>query len=375
MASVLIVAGKPSSLVNFRGALIQEFIKQGISVHVCAPGFGEDVRTASLLSEWGVVVHDVVMNRTGINPANDFHYCVQLYKLLRQVKPQYILSYTAKPVIFGGMAAFLAGVPHRFALVTGLGYAFSDEGGGKRAFTRWVMEKLYRASLKRMSVVFFQNPDDQALFRQRSIIADDAGVVVNGSGVDLSEFPQSPAPSNPLVFLFVGRLLGDKGIREFISAAEMVKAKHPEAEFHIAGGIDINPDAITQQEVDKWVAAGVIRYLGRLDDVRPALAASSVFVLPSYREGTPRSVLEALATGRSVITTDAPGCRETVVDGYNGYLVPVRAVAELQQAMERFIEQPALLTEMAANSHDLARNKYDVHKVNEFMLRHMGILK
>ncbi|MFD2405045.1 glycosyltransferase [Azorhizophilus paspali] len=173
--------------------------------------------------------------------------------------------------------------------------------------------------------------------------------------------------------MLIARLLGDKGVREYAAAARQVKNRCPAALFSLVGWIDDNPDAIGQAELDGWLADGTLHYLGRLDDVRPAIAACSVYVLPSYREGTPRTVLEAMAMGRAVITTDAPGCRETVVDGDNGFRVPVKAVDELVWAMQRFVEEPALAVRMGARSRQLAEEKYDVQRINARLLQEMGL--
>ena len=192
--------------------------------------------------------------------------------------------------------------------------------------------------------------------------------------MDVAQFEVAPLSTESAPrFLLIGRLLGDKGVREYVQAAEQVKQRYPQAQFDLVGWIDANPNTITQPELDRWVAAGTINFLGRLSDVRPAIANSSVYVLPSYREGTPRTVLEAMAMGRAVITTDAPGCRETVVDGDNGFLVPVKDADALAQAMLRFIEQPELIIQMGQRSREIAEEKYDVHKVNAQMLAGMGL--
>jgi glycosyltransferase involved in cell wall biosynthesis len=174
-------------------------------------------------------------------------------------------------------------------------------------------------------------------------------------------------------FLLIARLLRDKGIHEYIDAARSIRQRYPQAVFHLAGWIDSNPAAISKSDLQSWIDDGVIIYHGRLDDVRTVLAACHVYVLPSYREGTPRTVLEAMATGRPVITTDAPGCRETVLDGENGFLVPVANVTALAAAMERFLDDPALIISMGQRSREIAQDKYDVHAVNAAMLNHMGV--
>jgi glycosyltransferase involved in cell wall biosynthesis len=214
----------------------------------------------------------------------------------------------------------------------------------------------------------FQNPDDQKTFLDLGLISRSAETaLVNGSGVSLDRFTPSPLPAATDSFLMVARLLRDKGVREYVEAAKLVREDYPSAKFVLIGPRDSNPDAIEATELDDWVSSGVIDYRGELQDVRPALAECAVFVLPSYREGTPRSVLEALATGRAVITTDAPGCRETVDHEINGLLVPVASAAAVAEAMRRLIREPALVTRMSQASLQKARSKYDVKLVNEKM--------
>jgi glycosyltransferase involved in cell wall biosynthesis len=196
--------------------------------------------------------------------------------------------------------------------------------------------------------------------------------VVNGSGVDVTAFAVAPLPTEPH-FLLIARLLGDKGVREYAQAAQRTREIYPQARFSLVGWLDENPDSISQAELDSWVREGTLNFLGRLSDVRPALASCSVFVLPSYREGTPRTVLEAMAMGRAVITTDAPGCRETVVNGDNGFLVSVKSVAALTVAMTRFLDDPELAVRMGRRGRYLAEQKYDVHKVNAMMLKEMWL--
>lgn len=371
----LIVSGTCYSLVNFRGPLVQALIKAGLEVHAAAPGLFDDAKTRRLLESWGVVTHDFPMQRAGLNPWRDILTLGALYRLMREIRPRVVLAYTIKPVVYGLLAARLARAPQRYALITGLGYAFADQASGKRALVFQVVRRLYAAALNKANKVFFQNPDDEALFRDLRILDEKVpSQVLNGSGVDMAHFARLPLPSGPPRFLLIARLLGDKGVRQYAEAARRIKQQHPEAVFQLAGKTDSNPDSITQEELDGWVREGSIHHLGWLDDVRPAIAECSVYVLPSYyREGTPRSILEAMSMGRAVITTDAPGCRETVTEGANGYLIPVKEVDALTKAMQRFIDNPALVRVMGQRSHEIARNRYDVHKVNSVMLQAMGI--
>lgn len=377
----LIIASHPPSLLNFRGALIGAIQDAGFEIHIAAPEFDDYPEERDNLVALGYVVHDIPMQRTGTNPAADAKTLLVLYRLMRAVKPDYMMGYTIKPVIYGSLAAKLAGVPHRFALITGLGYAFqgADEKDYKKSHLQKIMHKLYSVALASTHKVFFQNPDDEALFKSMGILKLNAATkVVNGSGVDVSEYSVQPFPidDNKLLpkFLLIARLLGDKGVREYAQAARLIKAKYPQAQFDLVGWIDDNPDAIEQQELDNWINEGLFNFWGKLSDVQPAISASSVYVLPSYREGTPRTVLEAMSMGRPIITTDAPGCRETVINDYNGYLVPVKAVDKLASAMERFIVTPELIIEMGKASRQLVEEKFDVHAVNQTMLNEMDIL-
>ncbi|MDQ3058650.1 MAG: glycosyltransferase family 4 protein [Pseudomonadota bacterium] len=368
----LLIASLAESLINFRGSLIAALQARGLQVHVAAPDLPQGDPIRQQLQARGVVVHNVVLRRTGTNPVADVQTLWSLWRLMRRVQPSHVLGYTVKPVIYGSLAAWLAGVPRRFALVTGLGYAFQQQGQG--GALQVLVQRLYALALGRVQTVIFQNPDDEALFRQRALVTPGARTcVVNGSGVNVATFSVAPLLPGPPCFLLIARLLGDKGVREYAQAACRVRALHPSVRCLLVGWIDTNPDAIAQHELDAWVADGMLEFLGRLSDVRPAIADCSVYVLPSYREGTPRTVLEAMAMGRAIITTDAPGCRETVVDGDNGFMVPVKSVDALEQAMLKFINDPMLAARMGQRARQVAEEKYDVHKVNAAMLHEMGI--
>lgn len=368
----LFIASLAESLLNFRMHLILALQSRGLQVHVAAPDLPVGQATRLHLEASGVTVHNIPMRRTGTNPITDVRTLRALWSLMRRIRPQYVLGYTIKPVIYGLLAAWMARVPKRFALITGLGYTFQREG--RRGRLQAFVQQLYAVALARVHMVFFQNPDDEALFRLRGILeVGTPSCVVSGSGVDVADFNVAPLPSGQMRFLLIARLLGDKGVREYAQAARRVRAQHPDVRFALVGWIDENPDAIRSEELDGWVADGTLCYLGRLTDVRPAIADASVYVLPSYREGTPRTVLEAMAMGRPVITTDAPGCRETVEDGENGFLVSIKSVDALVSAMLKFIEDPALAARMGSRSRKMVEAKYDVHKVNAVMLREMGI--
>jgi glycosyltransferase involved in cell wall biosynthesis len=373
-AAVLVVGNQARSLTNFRGPLLQAMRERGHRVVAAAPRLTQDLDCMDELARMGVVGRDISLSRTGLNAFADIRSIASLLKLIRQVRPEAVLCYTAKAVIFGMIAASLARVPRRYALVTGLGYAFTVGGGAMRAAVKAVLMRLYRIAFRRTTKVFFQNHDDAALFGELGLLPPALPVVVvNGSGIDLRTFRPASFPQGPLQFLLIARVLSAKGIREYAAAAERVRKTRSDVQFHLVGGIDSNPDAIPADEVKRWHETGDILWHGEVSDVRPHLAACHVYVLPSYREGTPRSVLEAMAMGRPIITTDAPGCRETVIEGQNGFLVPPRTVGPLIAAMERFVDDPALIARMGRRSREIAQSKFDVDKINAQMLSEMEL--
>lgn len=371
---ILVLASFAPSLHNFRGALIEALLKHGLEVHAAAPGLISDENTFTWLKDRGVVCHDAPLTRSGLNPLADIATLLRLVGLVRRIQPDVFLGYTIKPVVWGLIAARWTKVPKRVALITGLGYAFTGNSGGLRGVVRRVARGLYRTALKRATLVFFQNPDDRDEFKGLGLLPLDVPVhVVAGSGVDTSHFSVKSLPSGPIRFLLIARLLGDKGIHEYVEAARQVRKVWKEAEFHLVGGADPSPDGISEDKVSQWHESGDIIWHGHLSDVRSAIEQAHVYVLPSYREGTPRTVLEAMSMGRPIITTDAPGCRETVVPDVNGMLVPVKDSDALAGAMIKFLEQPNLIARMGTESRKLAEQKYDVHKVNAAMIEAMKL--
>lgn len=370
----LVVGNSAGTLTSLRKELLTDLVRSGLEVHAAAPGLSDDSVHTAILHEMGVEPHTVSLQRAGLNPISDLAFTVQLYHLMRRLRPNSVLSYTIKPVIYGTVAGWLARVPHRFALIAGLGHMFV---GSRVGFLQKLIHRMYAFALTRAEKIFLQNPDDLKLLLERGVLAEDAAtVVVNGSGVDLQRFEVAAVPAGSPRFLMICRLLGEKGVREYAEAARRIRAIHPEITFSLAGGLDANPSSVTQRELDDWVAEEAIEYLGVLADVRAVLAACTVFVLPSYyREGTPRAILEAMSIGRAVITTDMPGCRETVDNGRNGFLIVARSVDALVNAVQRFITDADLSRRMGAESRAIAEKKYDVQKVNRVMLEEMGIAR
>lgn len=373
MGKILLVGSIAGSIVNFRGDLIKAWIERGYQV-VTLTRPSKEARKERIRA-LGAVHREIPIERDKINPWKDIKLILALRKIIREEKPEYIFAYTVKPVIYSSLAARLAGYRSRcFFMITGLGYAFSGQSL-KQRFVKQVLRLFYRSALKRSEAVFFQNEDDLAVFKEQKLISDAQNVVmINGSGVNLEYFANNELPKGEdLTFLLIGRMLGSKGIREYARAARLVKENHKQVRFRLLGRLLNSPDSIRQEELDGWQKCEMVEYLGGTEDVRPYIKECSVYVLPSYREGTPRSVLEAMAMGRPVITTDAPGCRETIEEGVNGYLVPVKDSQALAEAMEEFIKNPMLISKMGAESRRIAEEKFDVHKVNRVILEAMGL--
>jgi glycosyltransferase involved in cell wall biosynthesis len=372
----VLIASHAKSVINFRRNLIDDLQNNSMDVHVLIPklsSIDNDV-TRKKIEEIGVTVHEVHLNRTGLNLISDFIAFIHIVITLWKIKPDYVISYTIKPVIYGTLAAKIAGIKHRFALITGLGSVF-NEGKSKRSKSLlFIVKHMYKVSLLGAEKVFFQNPDDMRLFQKYKIVSALQSCVVNGSGVDLDYYKFSNPPGK-ISFLLLARLLNSKGVRIYFEAAQIVKSLYPNIEFSLAGHIDdLNNDSISRGELDSWIERKVINYYGQMSDVRTAIANCSIYVLPSfYREGVPRSILEAMSMGRAIITTNTPGCKETVIDGENGYLIDPKSVSKLVDAIMKFVNQPETVRKMGVKSREMAEEKYDVYKVNDFMLRKMKI--
>jgi len=362
------MGGLARSLVNFRGHLLKRLCASGHDVIACAGD--HDLEVKARLQAWGIRFLTVPLSRTGRNPLQELGVVRELARVLADVRPDVFFGYTIKPVIYGGWAAASAGVPRRIALITGLGSAFLPRDWKGRVLRKVVVE-LYRSALARYDRVVFQNPDDCDEFSRRRLVQPPQIARVSGSGIDLREFPVASLPADRPRFLLIARLLRDKGLVEYAHAVRQVKQRFPEAVCQLLGPPYDNPSAIPVSQVREWESTCGLEYLGETDDVRPAIADANVYVLPSYREGVPRSTQEAMAMGRAVITTDVPGCRETVVHDRNGLLVPSHDSASLATAMLRLAGDSALRTRMGLESRRLAEERFDVHRINEQLLELM----
>lgn len=375
MKITLISQNASPGLVIFRKELIQTLSAQGHKVYCFAIDFTDVTREQ--VKKLGGIPVEYSLNRTGLNPFRDMYDIWMLSLKLKQIKPDLMFSFFSKPVIHGSLAAKLAGVPRRIGMLEGLGFTFTEQPFPlpfKTKLIRWVQVQLYRLSFPLLDKIIFLNPDDPKDLLEKYSIKANQVEVLGAIGLDLANYPFSKVNASKNRFIFVGRLLAEKGIREYVKAATLVKARYPDAEFVVLGGLDEdNPGGLTQQELDALIQDEVIIYPGHVSNVKNWIAEASVFVLPSYREGVPRSTQEAMAIGRAVITTDVPGCRETVIDGVNGFMVPRWNEQALAEAMIKLIKQPKLIEKMGLESYKIAQEKFDAAKVNIRLIKMLGL--
>lgn len=375
---IVIMGSQARSMANFWPTLIKTLVKNGHKVVCFVPKTNEepDARAISLMQSWGASIMQVPLERRGLNPFKDLLSLFALRRMLKYVNPDIFFGYAIKPVIYGTIAAAMAGVPARFAMITGLGYTFEADSLPKRLLTK-VASGLYRFALGYAKTVFFQNRDDLAHFKDLNIIPKqpkpDYIQMVRGTGVDITRFSEAAPVLEPPVFLYVGRLIEAKGVREYAEAAKLLKPNHPSAIFRILGPAEFGPGSISAAEVEGWQQQGFIEYLGATDDVRPFIAAASVMVLPSYREGLPTSIMEGMSMGRPAIVTDVPGCREVVDNDDNGFMVPVRDPQSLAQAMQKFILDPELIVKMGKIGRKRTEQEFDANLVAAGLMTSMGL--
>ena len=372
-ARVAIIGNQVDTLVRFRGPLIQEMVRGGLQVFALAPGY--TAAQKQKVRDLGGEPVEISLRRADMNPWHNLRELIQLWAVLKRLRPDAVLTYFLKPSAYGCLAASLAGVPKRWSLIEGMGYVFEDGVvGWRRRALRRLMTGVCRLSLPLADRVFVLNRDDEALLAQLGIVAAERIVRLPGIGIDLDDYAMVLPVTAPVTFLLMARLIVEKGIRDYAAAARLIKARGGDARFVLLGGLEQCPGALAEAEVRRWVDEGLIEWPGFVGDVRPWLRQASVCVLPSYyREGFPRSILEAMAMGRPIITTDTPGCREAVTEGENGFLIPVRDPAALAEAMTRFIARPDLVVTMGRASRQAAEDNYDLHKVNAILLETMGL--
>jgi glycosyltransferase involved in cell wall biosynthesis len=331
---VALVCNTAWAIYTYRRGLLRMLIERGAQVSIIAP---RD-RTFEPLIEMGCRCVELPVASKSTNPLDDLKTLASLYREYRATRPHIVFHYTIKPNIYGSIAAWLARVPS-IAVTTGLGYVFIQ-----KSRTAQVAKRLYRFAFRFPREIWFLNRDDQAAFLDQNLLAHpERGRLLHGEGVDLDEYafaplPRTDAPAEGFFFILIGRLLWDKGVAEYVDAARRLRARYPHAHFQLLGPVGVdNPSAITRADVDAWEREDVIEYLGEAHDVRPLIAQADCVVLPSYREGVPRTLMEASAMGRPIVATDVPGCREVVEHGVTGLLCEARNTDSLERELERML--------------------------------------
>lgn len=355
------------NIVNFRSGLIARLRAAGHEVIAIAPRDAYSERLTGLVDRYIALE----MDNRGTNPLKDLRLYFSFVRVLKDIAPDVYLGYTIKPNIFGSLAAHRLGIPV-INNISGLGATFMQAG-----FLNALVKRLYRIALKKSRTVFFQNADDQDLFVGKDLVRTSQARLLAGSGVDLQRFHPMPLPADgKFRFLLISRLLWDKGVGEFVQAARTLRARYPQAEFALLGACDVaNPAAISRDEVAAWEREGVVAYLGETDRVKDEIEAAHCVVLPSYREGTPRALLEAAACARPVITTDVPGCKEVVINGETGLLCRAKDAADLAAKMGGMLQMSREeLAKMGRRSRALMEAKFDERLVIDAYLQAMNEL-
>jgi len=362
MGSVIFTVNAAWNIKNFRMDLVDEIVSAGYDVRILAP---ED-DSVPHLEAVGLTFHDLLMNKSGLNPFADLGLLYQFISTFRAVRPDLVFSYTIKNNVFGALASKVTKTPF-VPTITGLGTAFLSGN-----LTKTLAKVLYRVSFSHLPVIIFQNNDDISLFLKHHLIKPSQVQLVNGSGVNIRRFTMQPKCTGKTTrFLYVGRMIADKGLGELVEAARQLKAKNVPFELKLLGGLGVaNRTSFSNEQIRQWESEGLIEYLGETDDVRPYLRRADCVVLPSYREGLPRSLIEAAAAGRPIVTTDVPGCREVVVNHRNGLLCEVKNVCSLARAMEDFVNLGAARRrKMGEESQKIAMSKFDSRNINAVYLR------
>lgn len=371
---IALIGTTAACVLGFRADLIRALTEKGHAVYAFALDYDSETRNS--VKAIGGIPMDYHISRAGLNPFSDFVSTLKLSRVLRSIEPDLVFSYFAKPVIFGTLAAKLAGVKRRVGMLEGLGYVFTElpEGMGfKRRLLKWIQVSLYRMAFPFLERLILLNQDDQIDLVDKYKLKAKRVSVLGGIGLTLDNYPYSSPPVSPVSFIFVGRLLAEKGVYIFIESARLVKRQFPDTRFVMLGGIDeSNPGGLKALALDQLKMEGLIEHPGHVSDVVGWVSASSVFVLPSYyREGVPRSTQEAMAIGRAVITTNVPGCKDTVVNGENGYLIAPWSPEDLAEKMFHFINHPDDIVRMGLKSYEMAQDKFDAGVVNRRLMSYL----
>ncbi|XAM01290.1 glycosyltransferase family 4 protein [Phycisphaeraceae bacterium D3-23] len=383
---IFVIGSFAKGYSGFRGPILAQLNDAGCDVHlVCSEHDQDDL---DFFASIGVTYHAAPLQRTGLNPFNDFKYAKYLTALFREHKPDIVFCYAQKPVVFGVPAAHKAGVKNINALMPGLGYLFSEGTGLKKKIAKAVAVRLHKRAKGLIQNLFFVNPNDHADFKAAGLIGKQADVtILPGEGKDLSHFAVCPMPTDrPPGFNLITRLLADKGVPDFVEAAKIVKKAHPEAVFDLIGPYDDNPRAVQPDEVAGWVDEGLIAFHGVTTDVRPYIENTTATVLPTtYREGLPNILLEGMAIGRPIVTYENAGASQAIESpeeiepglarGTNGFLIAPKRVDLLAKALLMLIDEPGLAESMGKAGRAFAEERFDVSKINSQIMKQIGVVE
>lgn len=359
--TILVLSSHTPSLFWFRMDMMQAFCTKGAKVVAVGPE--SENNWSKKFTDAGIEYRSIPVSRNGLNIFGDLSTYWALKKLISELHPEKIFTYQAKTIVYGTLAARRIDKHIEvYPLVAGLGSIFRGNGL-KNILIKTILSLQYRVAFSFANKVIFQNEDDLSELVRSHLLPRNKCYIIHGSGVNTNKFVKTELPKEDAI-LFIGRLIGDKGIREYLELAKRIKKSRKEVKCMLVGPFDSNPSAISQQELQPYIDNNIIEYYGEQTDVRPYLTTCTVYVLPSYHEGTPKTVLEAMSMGRPIVTTDAPGCRETVSDGVNGYLVPIKNVDALETAVNKILNNRELATHFSENSRHIAEQKYDVKIVN-----------
>lgn len=367
---VLLLSSHTPSLFWFRVDLMKEMQKEGYEVF--AAGQMPEKEWAGRFSNIGVTYKRIHVSRNGLNPLKDLQTLADIKRLLKDLKPDKIFVYQAKTIAYGCKAAADLGITEVYTLLAGLGSVYLGHGL-KNKLVKHIMSHLYKKAFKQSKIVFFQNSDDKKTMIDEGLVSENKIVMIHGSGVNVEKFTPTDLPDIP-TFLYIGRLIRDKGIGEYLEACQKLKGIYGEKiRCMLVGPYDSNPSSLKPVDLEPLVKNGVVEYYGEQSDVRPFISQCSIYVLPSYHEGTPKTVLEAMAMGRAIITSNAPGCKETVVDGVNGYLTEAKNADDVAEKMNYLSQNPDIVVKMGKKSREMACELFDVRIVNDTILEKMGI--
>ncbi|WML46678.1 glycosyltransferase family 4 protein [Neobacillus sp. PS3-34] len=368
---ILIVSHHSGSLINFRGDLLRKIISLGHEVIAIAP----DSKVKPELDKMNIKLEIAEIDKQGLGILQNVRYLMRIISVIKKYKIDLVFGYTVKPIVFGSLASLLTRTKNFYAMVEGLGGVFTEPFTNKKLLLQFIIKRLYALSFKVSKKVFLLNQDDLKDLTKMNLLEERKAVVIPGIGVDLEKYKRATLPKKP-IFLIIARLVYSKGVIDYCEAAKIIKKTYPDVQFNILGGFDNKEDTIPKKIFQAYVDQKTVCYLGEASDVRPHIENSSVFVLPSYyREGLPRSIVESMAMGRPIITTDNVGCRDTVINGENGYLVPTHNPNLLAEKMELLIKDSELRENMGSKSWEICKQKYDGNMINNILVNEMELLK